>query len=105
MPGIVSASVRSPIAVLTASARSAADWLAHRWDREPWPAPALRHCAARYRAQALIACVAPRSGRIAIVASSFVRAAHRAGLPLPVHVWTVNAESSMHELLDLGVDA
>ena len=47
--------------------------------------------------------VAPRSGRIAIVTAGFVRAAHRAGLP--VHVWTVNAESSMHELLDLGVDA
>jgi glycerophosphoryl diester phosphodiesterase len=43
-----------------------------------------------------------RSGRIPIVTAGFVRAAHRAGLP--VHVWTVNAEASMHELLDLGVD-
>jgi glycerophosphoryl diester phosphodiesterase len=43
-----------------------------------------------------------RSGRIPIVTAGFVRAAHRPGLP--VHVWTVNAESSMHDLLDLGVD-
>ena len=43
-----------------------------------------------------------RSGRIPIVTAGFVRAAHRAGLP--VHVWTVNNESSMHDLLDLGVD-
>jgi glycerophosphoryl diester phosphodiesterase len=45
----------------------------------------------------------PRRGRrIPIVTAGFVRAAHRAGLP--VHVWDVNAESSMHDLLDLGVD-
>jgi glycerophosphoryl diester phosphodiesterase len=43
-----------------------------------------------------------RAGRIPIVTAGFVRAAHRAGLP--VHVWTVNAESTMHDLLDLGVD-
>jgi glycerophosphoryl diester phosphodiesterase len=43
-----------------------------------------------------------RSGPIPIVTAGFVRAAHRAGLP--VHVWTVNAESTMHDLLDLGVD-
>jgi glycerophosphoryl diester phosphodiesterase len=43
-----------------------------------------------------------RRGRIPIVTAGFVRAAHRAGLP--VHVWTVNTESSMHDLLDLGVD-
>ena len=43
-----------------------------------------------------------RQGRIPIVTAGFVRAAHRVGLP--VHVWTVNAESSMHDLLDLGVD-
>jgi glycerophosphoryl diester phosphodiesterase len=43
-----------------------------------------------------------RRGPIPIVTAGFVRAAHRAGLP--VHVWTVNAEPSMHELLDLGVD-
>ena len=43
-----------------------------------------------------------RHGAIPIVTAGFVRAAHRAGLP--VHVWTVNAESTMHALLDLGVD-
>jgi glycerophosphoryl diester phosphodiesterase len=43
-----------------------------------------------------------RRGPIPIVTDGFVQAAHRAGLP--VHVWTVNAERSMHELLDLGVD-
>ena len=32
----------------------------------------------------------------------FVAAAHRARLP--VHVWTVNDEATIHELLDLGVD-
>ena len=43
-----------------------------------------------------------RSGRIPIVTASFVRAAHRAGLP--VHVWTVNEPATMHALLELGVD-
>ena len=43
-----------------------------------------------------------RIGRIRIVSGPFLRAAHRAGMP--VHVWTVNERSTMHELLDLGVD-
>ena len=43
-----------------------------------------------------------RSGRVRIVSPGFVRAAHRAGLL--VHVWTVNERSTMHELLDIGVD-
>jgi glycerophosphoryl diester phosphodiesterase len=46
--------------------------------------------------------VPPGRGRIAIVTRRFVRAAHRAGLP--VHVWTINDEPTMHALLDLGVD-
>jgi glycerophosphoryl diester phosphodiesterase len=43
-----------------------------------------------------------RSGPVRIVTAGFVRAAHRAGLP--VHVWTVNEPSTMRELLALGVD-
>ena len=43
-----------------------------------------------------------RRGRVPIVTARFVDTAHRARLP--VHVWTVNDESPMHDLLDLGVD-
>ena len=46
--------------------------------------------------------VPPRSGAIPLVTAGFVRASHRAGLP--VHVWTVNDAPTMHRLLDLGVD-
>jgi len=41
-------------------------------------------------------------GRVRIVTERFVEAAHRARLP--VHVWTINDEASISELLDLGVD-
>lgn len=43
-----------------------------------------------------------RRGPLPIVTKRFVEAAHRAGLP--VHVWTINDEATIHELLDLGVD-
>ncbi len=43
-----------------------------------------------------------RRGPFPIVTKRFLRAAHRAGLP--VHVWTINDEETMEELLDLGVD-
>jgi glycerophosphoryl diester phosphodiesterase len=43
-----------------------------------------------------------RIGPFPIATAHFVRAAHRAGLP--VHVWTVDDESTMHHLLALGVD-
>jgi glycerophosphoryl diester phosphodiesterase len=43
-----------------------------------------------------------RRGFFPIVTERFVQAAHRAGLP--VHVWTINDEATMDDLLDLGVD-
>ena len=43
-----------------------------------------------------------RRGPFPIVTERFVRTAHRARLP--VHVWTINDEAAMHDLLDLGVD-
>jgi glycerophosphoryl diester phosphodiesterase len=43
-----------------------------------------------------------RRGPFPIVTKRFLEAAHRAGLP--VHVWTINDEETMEDLLDLGVD-
>jgi glycerophosphoryl diester phosphodiesterase len=40
-------------------------------------------------------------GPFRIVTKRFVEAAHRTGLP--VHVWTINDEQTINELLDLGV--
>jgi glycerophosphoryl diester phosphodiesterase len=46
--------------------------------------------------------VPTRRGPFPIVTKRFVEAAHRARLP--VHVWTINDEATMDDLLDLGVD-
>jgi glycerophosphoryl diester phosphodiesterase len=43
-----------------------------------------------------------RKGPIPVLTARFVRAAHHAGLP--VHAWTINDETLMHDLLDLDVD-
>lgn len=41
-------------------------------------------------------------GPLPVITSSFVRTAHQRGIE--VHVWTIDEESAMVELLDLGVD-
>jgi glycerophosphoryl diester phosphodiesterase len=46
--------------------------------------------------------VPPAQGGIPLVTERFVRAAHRAGLP--VHVWTIDDEPAMRRLLGLQVD-
>jgi len=47
--------------------------------------------------------VPERAGRTTIVTRRFVRAAHRAGIP--VKVWTVNGADDMRRLMAAGVDA
>ncbi len=46
--------------------------------------------------------VPQRAGALRITTPRFIAAMHRAGVE--VHVWTVNDETEMTELLDLGVD-
>jgi glycerophosphoryl diester phosphodiesterase len=43
-----------------------------------------------------------RQGRVRIVTKRFVEVAHKASLR--VHVWTINDETTINELLDLHVD-
>lgn len=50
----------------------------------------------------MIAQVPVNQGRLVVVDGRFVRAAHRRGLE--VHVWTIDDETTMRRLLDLGVD-
>jgi glycerophosphoryl diester phosphodiesterase len=71
--------------------RSAAALLAA--GRVPWLGRAVR---------GQIAQVPMAQGRLRIVDDRFVRTAHR--LALEVHVWTVDDEPRMRELLDIGVD-
>ena len=47
--------------------------------------------------------VPERAGRLTVVSRRFIRAAHRASLP--VQVWTVNEEPDLWRLLDWGADA
>lgn len=53
-------------------------------------------------ARGAIAQVPRRSGSLTVVDHRFVQSAHRAGVE--VHVWTVDDETEMTELLELGVD-
>lgn len=46
--------------------------------------------------------IPPRRGLVPLATKRFIGAAHRTGMP--IHVWTVNDETVMHQLLDLGVD-
>jgi glycerophosphoryl diester phosphodiesterase len=55
--------------------------------------PALRHVALQ---------VPRRVGELEIVNEAFIEAAHHAGMA--VHVWTIDEEQEMRELVDLGVD-
>ncbi|MGW3245401.1 glycerophosphodiester phosphodiesterase [Streptomyces sp. NPDC001070] len=58
--------------------------------------------AAARRRGAVCVQVPERAYGIRVVDSAFLAAAHRLGMQ--VHVWTINDESRMHALLDLGVD-
>lgn len=53
-------------------------------------------------ARGAMAQVPMRRGRLSIVDKDFVDAAHRIGAE--VHVWTIDDESTMDALLDIGVD-
>ena len=66
------------------------------------PREAVRLRLRRYRGAAGCAQVPARLGPLPITDRRMVAAAHEAGLQ--VHVWTVNEESEMNRLLDLGVD-
>jgi glycerophosphoryl diester phosphodiesterase len=65
-----------------------------------WAAGRVR--VARLPVRGMVAQVPLAQGRLRVVDGRFVGAAHRRGLE--VHVWTVDEEAVMRQLLDLGVD-
>lgn len=57
-----------------------------------------------FRAHGAVAAQVPvHQGRITVVNSAFVQAAHRRNIE--VHVWTIDDPAEMNRLFDLGVDA
>ena len=76
---------------------------ARRWDHARSRSPASPQSSGTMRApRRRLHPGTDRRGLFPIVTERFVAAAHRAGLP--VHVWTINDEATMNDLLDLGVD-
>ena len=67
-------------------------WASGRW---PW-------LGTRRWVRGQLAQVPTRQGPLRVVDARFLAVAHRLGME--VHVWTINAEAEMRELLDLGVD-
>ncbi|MCP2257629.1 glycerophosphoryl diester phosphodiesterase [Streptoalloteichus tenebrarius] len=67
-----------------------------------WAGARLGGLPLRRAVRGALAQVPRRHGRLTVVDRSFVRVAHRWGLE--VHVWTVDSEAEMVELLDMGVD-
>ncbi len=69
-------------------------WLSQRLDQRLGGLAPLRHVDALQLPE--------RSGGFPVVTRGLVEAAHARGVQ--VHVWTINDTTSMHRLLDLGVD-
>jgi glycerophosphoryl diester phosphodiesterase len=78
------------IATSAGTLATATFWRAVHQDEEP---PAMRHVALQ---------VPATQGELVVVDELLVTAAHEHGMA--VHVWTINDESQMARMLDLGVD-